>query len=142
MDFEAAVASYITTDQHLFISPQYVLDLNEKRIEPDLLALDVKKKRIYIVEVSSASGYKKISDKIVNVYRKYFKEIKEYLLHNNIITQEWKLGIWAFVRKENIPKLRESVGDSKEICITPIEDTFSWDYFDDRWDGKAPGLSE
>jgi hypothetical protein len=145
MDFEAAVASYLTTDPHLFISAQYPLEWEgvEGGVFPDFLALHLTRKQAYIVEVTISSNWKALADKIKNTYCNHFKSIKEGLIKSGVIFQDWDLFIWTFVRKDNIPELQKSLGDLKGVFFTPIEDTaFPWVYWDSRWEGKAPGLPE
>jgi len=141
--YEQMVALYLTSDPHLFISPQYPLKWEVTGIvEPDFVGIDIKNRKVYIVEVSSADNLSGLINKIKDIYFNHLESIKQGLRNSEIISEDWEKQGWGlcflvFVRKYNVEKFKKNMGALQNIDIIPLEATaFMWEYWEDRRNGN------
>jgi hypothetical protein len=133
--YEQIVEIYLTAVEGCAVIPQVPILQSTKgepwEAYPDFLAVDFKKRRVSIVEVSKAGSRnvaKKFSDKLQPDYRNNIEQyIKNKTLNNQLdFPIHWRF----FVRKQHCQRLesalafREYIETGGQAEVIPLEDVF------------------
>ena len=137
---ESLVELYLTRGGKVFISPQYDIAYDKEAREggasPDIVALDMEKREVVIVEVTSASNIKRICDRVRERHTRWFSPIRRRLEADLIIDAEWKIRFLGFVREQVVDKANDTFQDSAEVWFFPLEKAaFSFAYWTEREKG-------
>jgi hypothetical protein len=133
---------YLTADKKLFVNPQFPLRYSGDVVEdvPDFLALDMKYKMVWLVEVTREKTLGPIRSKIAK-YAARSNSIREYLARCAGLGDDWRLGAWLFLRQESLAKDKRMPPIDVPTRTTSIEETVKvWTWLD--MDGYARGGTE
>ena len=137
---ESLVELYLTRGGKVFVSPQYDIAYDKEAQEggacPDILALDMEKREVVVVEVSSASDLKKLFDRVEQRMTRWFFPIQRRLERDRVIDAEWKIRFLGFVRETMVDKAKAKFAYEADVCFFPLEKAaFSFAYWTEREKG-------
>jgi hypothetical protein len=135
MDFESVVMYYLAA-QGLFLSPQFSIRgaSGGEWSCPDFVALDFSKHEVQVVEVTVASNVSGLLEKIQDRERQWFQYLRQQLVQRGVIDGSWKLIVRAFVRQDQLEKVRSKFLNAEDVKVEPIEQvTFSWKWPWHEW---------
>jgi len=134
MDFESLVMYFLASEGY-FLSPQFSIGVGRSDWScPDFVALDFTKKRVVVVEVTTAYDVSSLVEKIYNRDQQWFQRLRQILLSRKVVTPEWSFAVRAFVRADRLEYTRAKFTDIPDVTITDIESiAFSWKWPWDDW---------
>lgn len=135
--WEEIVQTYLTTNRSVLVSRQWeVKGADNWEICPDLLAVDFGAREVWFVEVTSAWDVNAIADKAKVFEVDVVPRMKSQLAELGILpdASHWKLGMWAFVRKERSEALMNTLGQHVKLYKVETLDrvAFPWEYWAPR----------
>jgi len=137
-DLEQDIAAFLTLDGHVFLAPQYDVAYNHELDEggscPDFVALDMKKREVVVVEISSASNVQFLTERVRDRATRWYKPIKRKMEEAGIVDDSWSPPRFlGFIRQDNLSMARQSFEVDTDVAFWAIEDaTFLWKYWDER----------
>jgi hypothetical protein len=130
--WERAVETYLTIDRGLFLNPQYLIGApNDWNACADLLAVEFCKRHAWMVEVTTAPGYRLFS-KIKAFENEYVCRIRSQLERHKVITNEtsaWVIGLWIFAPRERLDYVKRRLDGAGIVTnrVTCLEETVALD---------------
>ena len=131
--FEQAIMQYIATDRSTLVVPQY--DLESGFASFDFLAINLKRKIIYMVEVSSAANLARLLGKINEAFEpgRHVEKLKHQLeIESPSQFTSWPIRGAMFIRREKVQKFRDRLTHVAKdmVDVFAIQDcVFPWDYW-------------
>ncbi|HBK08395.1 MAG TPA: hypothetical protein DDZ81_21520 [Acetobacteraceae bacterium] len=135
-NFESRVEIYLTRVGRVFLAPQYNLNKSNSYGKketscPDFVALDFNRKRIVVVEVTTASNLKHLFTKIHNRRVEWYEPIRGKLAGAS--PEPWKPRFLGFVRADEIERARKKFATEEDVTFFPLEKAMcDWRYWDTR----------
>jgi len=130
MDYESAVANFLTVNGSTFISTQYSI-ANEWSC-PDFVAIRPKHKECFVIEVSAAWNLGVLAQKVQERNSRWFKKLKERFLSFDICEPVWTFDVLVFIRKERISWFTSKLHNSNEVYLWSLEGTLTPWYWPDE----------
>lgn len=131
--YEELAMLHLTRTKNVFLIPQY--DIDNGWSCPDFLAIDLLKKRVMIVEVSSAASPDALINRIKNKDKQWMIKLKEELSRfcNTIDFSSWDYIIRVYIREICEHKFKNFKANDFEIR-TFEKIGFSWNpsYYDEN----------
>ncbi len=132
--YEDLVCWRITRDPLIFASRQYNIGGNHSC--PDMVALNLRNKEVWIVEVSTNSAPKDLAHRINDRDEHWIVKLKEMLIQGNSpVDESWRFIVKAFVKRDAETGLKRMLGGiiPPNVEVHIIEDLgFLWS--DDWWE--------
>lgn len=123
-----AVMQFLTANGDTFIAPQY--EIAAGWMCPSFVALRPAKKQVWIVQVS-ASGYPLgLVDRINQRVESWYAPLLEQLQRLQVSSSDWRIGLLAFVRDDQLQWLQSRISDSAGVHVLSLETASSpwlWD---------------
>jgi hypothetical protein len=87
---EAHVMAFLTFRGHTFVCPQFLVEVEGSKKYPDFVALDLPKKNISVVEVSTAYNIRALADKL-NLFHRNSDAIRRQIISKGarFIDETW-----------------------------------------------------
>ena len=128
--YEEAVMWYVCAGNQRFVCPQYwVRNENKDWSCPDFVALDLKDKCVFIVEVTTGTDLSGIADKIKKKDVQWIDHTKNQLPEP---FRNWDFHVAIFVRDKFVELLDNKIGDNKNYKAFGLEKIFhNWNW---EWD--------
>jgi len=132
--FEELVMNYLTKfDDFIFIHHQYPIKVGSHSnnwIWPDFVVLNFKKKRVGVVEVSTAFNIDNLVKKVNDRDKNYITKIKEQLKLYNVINDSWEdFTVEVFIRADRKRDFLKKLNDRNGVNVTELEEVVSpWKY--------------
>jgi hypothetical protein len=134
--YQGVVSEYLRANRQTFINPEFLL-----QIEPvsqssirgrywyiDILAVNFAEQSIYLCEVTYSKGMRALTKKL-SEFALNWNDIKRVVHRDSGVPESWSLGVWCFVREENIQTLLQAKPLLlPHLQITPLEDTQPWKF--------------
>jgi hypothetical protein len=131
--FEQAVLHYISEHPSRFVKSQFSIPFDKETksggSQPDFLVLDFDVRKIYIVEVSSASSLTTLYSRLEERETRWFSPLHKYLPSLNGGFESWSLHVTLFIRGENVSAAKQKFADSKDVSVISLDEVI----FDWRW---------
>ena len=142
---EADIATYLTADGQVFLAPQYQVafdpELKEGGSCPDFVALDFRAREILIVEVTTATDWRRtLLENVRQRQTRWYSPVRRRMQELGILDNSWKgIRFLGFVREENLEKVRAAFASEHDVTFYAIEKaTFLWQYWDQRLKDGLP----
>jgi hypothetical protein len=138
MPDESAIELYLTISGDVFIAPQYNIAFKKKYGDggacPDFVALDLKRKHVVIVEVSSAMNLNGLFERVRKRSTRWYDPVRRKLQNDlRIIDEKWKERFLGFVRSERVSYAKSKFSNDSDVQFFAIEKaSIPWAYWDDR----------
>jgi hypothetical protein len=137
---ESLVELYLTRGGKVFVSPQYDIPYDKDDREggacPDILALDMGKREVVVVEVSSASNVTDLLKRVADREARWFSPIRRRLEADRVIGPDWGIRFLGFVREAIVESSKARFADQADVCFFPLEQAaFSFAYWTEREKG-------
>ena len=137
---EALVTLYLTRGGKVFISPQYDIPYSESEKDggacPDIVALDMEKRELVFVEVSSAANLGDLYKKIRERQARWYAPIQRRLEADKILEGGWKPRFLGFIRRDLVKGAKGKFSEAEDVCFFPLEEAaFSFAYWTEREKG-------
>ena len=137
--YEDLVCWRITRDPLIFASRQYNIGGNHSC--PDMVALNLRNKEVWIVEVSTNSVPKDLACRINDRDEHWIVKLKEMLIQgNSLVDESWRFIVKAFIRRDVATGFKRMLGDTipPNVEINIIEDLgFLWSEDWWKWDKQG-----
>ena len=137
--YEDLVCWRITRDPLIFASRQYTIGGNHSC--PDMVALNLRNKEVWIVEVSTNSVPKDLARRINDRDEHWIVKLKEMLIQGNSpVDESWQFIVKAFIRRDVATGFKRMLGDTipPNVEINIIEDLgFLWSEDWWKWDKQG-----
>ena len=138
--FENAILRYVASDRSTLVIPQYDIrqhGSDEAWASFDVVGIHVRRKRIYIIEVTSASNSRGLFKKIEGMFRpgEHVEKLGQQL-HNDYEGQydSWPIHVAVFVRDAERKRFEGFAAAAKlteRVHVFTIEECiFPWKYWD------------
>lgn len=134
--YEEAVLSYITASHTRFVCPQFDIPWGNASGGscPDFLALDFKKKTIYVIEVSSAATTVRLHERSKERETRWYEPIRQHFKDIAPDFSDWRYRVTLFVRGEVVENMRSKIADWDDVAVRSLDDVvFGWRW---NWQGK------
>ena len=131
--FEQAIMQYIVTDHSTLVMPQY--DLESGWASFDFLAINLKRKIVYMVEVSSAANLTPLQGKINEAFEpgRHAERLKRQLeTESPGQFSSWPIRAAVFIRNDKMEKFRDLLTPiaKDSVDVFAIQDClFHWEYW-------------
>ena len=134
--YEESVLDYISADKLRFISPQFDIPYENEMGGscPDFVVVDYKDRTIYIIEVTTSSNMRSLTEKIEQRRTRWIEPLQR---HFEKISQDfvsWDYRMTAFVRQTNKNALQQKFAYAQDVSIFSLEEIsfpYSW-----NWNGE------
>lgn len=115
-------------------------DLNEGGACPDFVALDLQRREVVVVEITSASNVQPILNRVAERQARWFSPILRHLTKLGILGEGWQRPRFlGFIRYQNYELAKRRSAAMDDVAFYPIEAaTFAWEYWDDRMRDGLP----
>ena len=123
MDYESAVADFLTVNGSTFIAPQYSI-ANEWSC-PDFVAIRPKHKECFVIEMSAARNLKVLAQKVQERNSRWFEKLKERFSSFDISEPTWTFDVLVFIRKERISWFTSKLQNADDVYLWPLEGTLT-----------------
>lgn len=137
---ESLVELYITRGGKVFVSPQYDIAYDKEAKEggacPDIVALDMEKREVVIVEVTGAANIGRICERVRERNARWFSPIRRRLEADRVIDATWEIRFLGFVREAVAEKANDAFADDADVWFFPLEKAaFPFAYWTEREKG-------
>jgi hypothetical protein len=137
---EGLVALYLTQGGKVFISPQYDIAYSTEERDggscPDFVALDMSKREIVIVEVTSSGSLSSLYERVTARNARWYLPIRRRLDEDGIIAPDWKIRFLGFVREDFTKAANTKYADHHDVYFVGLEKAaFSFAYWKERETG-------
>jgi hypothetical protein len=140
---ELLVAQYLTTGGEVFISPQYDVKFNKENktggSAPDFVAIDLKRREIVVVEVTTGHRCKALVERIQKRQTRWYDVIEPEFQRLFSPLNFQPPRVLAFVRGDCIDDCRAAVSAPDVHFMTLEEVASPWLYWDSRVGKPLPG---
>jgi hypothetical protein len=138
--FEDAILRYVATDCSTFVIPQY--DIRERGSDEswasfDFVGIHLRRKRIYVIEITSASNSKALFSKVAEMFQpeKHIGKLAQQLQRDHGKDYgSWPIHVAVFVREAERGRFEKFVAVAKlmeRVHVFAIEECiFPWKYWD------------
>lgn len=133
---EERVMDWLVQNQGAFVAPQYHLyggasaDRKPWAV-PDFVALDFKKKVVFVVEVSAADQTGGLLENVRNREDRWFQKLRAQLQTAEISDDIWQFKVLLFLRKKEAETFRKRFADVGDVIIRSLEEIanyWEWDW--------------
>jgi hypothetical protein len=140
---ESLLAVYLTRGGKVFISPQYDKAFDQEAREggacPDVVALDMEKREVVIVEISSVADLSILYNRVEARKIRWFVPIQRRLQDDRIIDTNWQFRFLGFVRESMMDNAKARFGSDPDVCFVPLEKaSMSFAYWAEREKNGLP----
>lgn len=140
---ESLIAVYLTRGGKVFISPQYDKAFDQEAREegacPDVVALDMEKREVIIVEISNAANLSILYNKVEARKIRWFVPIQRRLQDDRIIDADWQFRFLGFVRESVIDNAKARFNSDPDVCFVSLEKaSVSFAYWSEREEKGLP----
>jgi hypothetical protein len=138
--FENVVVNYLRSDRSIFVNTETCIQVN-KSDNPDAsgphwycdaVALDLRKKTIFLCEISYSKGLASLTKRL-REWHLNWEGIRAALARDSSVEKDWPIRPWLFVPLNDVRMLLkrlEKIGDGSSPTfyprITPLEMTLPW----------------
>ena len=135
MDYESAVADFLTVNRSTFLAPQYALmDAGHEWSCPDFVAIRPKHKECFVIEVSAHSRPKKLLLKVQDRENQWLSKLKEQLKSQDICDSTWTFAVLIFIRSDCISWFASNLQNAEDVYLWPLEGTLTpWCWPKEVW---------
>lgn len=137
---ESLVELYLTRGGKVFVSPQYDIAYDKEMKDggscPDIVALDMERREVVVVEVTSSTVLAKLFGKVLDRQTRWFTPIQRRLEADRVIDAEWKIRFLGFVRETLVESANHKFSDDSDVHFFALEKAaFSFAYWTEREKG-------
>jgi hypothetical protein len=125
--FEELVMQYVTKDGSTFVSPQF--PVGKGWSAPDFVALDFSRKRVSVIEVTTAYDPTKLANKVADREQQWFAKLRTQLEQKRIVDGSWSYWVQVFIRRDGRTCFEQKVGKPADVLVHALEDMgFPWQW--------------
>ena len=88
---------------------------------PDIVALNLSKREVVVVEVNSASGIRDYLNMIDTRQVRWFNPVMRQLQKSGNVSANWEIRFLGFVRKSNVNAAEVRFASHKDVAFYAIE---------------------
>jgi hypothetical protein len=123
----SVVELYPTQGGNAFASQVYDI------ADPDIVALDMERKEVVVIEMTSAADLRGLFDKITERQKNWFPPIRHNLESDHIIDSSWKIRFLGVVREILVDSANAEFAGAKDVHFFALEKAaFSFAYWAER----------
>jgi hypothetical protein len=146
--YQGVVVEYLRANRSVFLNTECCIQLNEGNPDTsgphwycDALAVDLKKRHVYLCEVSYSKSLAALFKRLAG-WNEHWSELKLSIVHNCGLDPHWPVTPWLFIPQKLMPTAEariQQLGPARTMPdpkITALESTVPWEY--PSWNRAEP----